>query len=223
MNPIDTWLRDTLDYDFDDPALLQQALTHRSAAAKNNERLEFLGDAVLDFSISDLLYARYPAATEGELSRLRAALVRAETLAELAEELGVGGHLVLGSGEKKSGGHRRESILADALEAIFGAVFLDGGFAAARRIIESLFAARLEALPSADELKDPKTRLQEYLQARGLDLPTYTTVSVTGKAHAQRFSVSCAVGDGRKTSGEGGSRREAEQRAATEMLIELEA
>lgn len=214
-----TWLKSHLDYEFRDPALLAQALTHRSAAPQNNERLEFLGDAVLDFSVSEIVYQSYPNAREGELSRLRAALVRDATLAEIAAELGVGEHLILGPGERKSGGHRRESILADALEALFGAIFLDRGFGEVRRVIGRVYTSRLSELPAADQLKDPKTRLQEYLQARGLGLPTYTTTSVSGKAHQQRFEVACVIEEPEaSTSGVGGSRRDAEQAAATGML-----
>ncbi len=222
MKSIEDWARATFDYEFVDNSLLIRALTHRSAAAENNERLEFLGDAVLDFVISAAVFQRRPDAREGELSRLRATLVRDTTLAELAATLGVGERLVLGSGEKKSGGHRRESILADALEALFGAIYLDTGFASADTVIRAVYRDRLSDLPDADALKDPKTRLQEYLQARGLGLPRYETIGTSGKAHEQRFEVSCAVEIlEKRVHGEGGSRREAEQRAATLALDAL--
>ena len=187
------WLKEHLQYEFSDASLLTQALTHRSAAHRNNERLEFLGDAVLDFVVSDIVFRERPEADEGELSRLRASLVRDTTLAELAIEIGLGEHLILGSGEKRSGGHRRASILADALEAVFGAVFLDRGFDAADRVIRAAFADRAQRLPDPDDLKDPKTRLQEWLQGEGHALPAYATEQVSGKAHQQVFSVSCSI------------------------------
>ena len=161
MKKAETWLRKALDYRFRDVRLLEQALTHRSAGGDNNERLEFLGDAILDLVVSESVFRAHAQAPEGDLSRLRSSLVKDTTLAELATELGLGEHLILGGGERKSGGHRRESILADALEAIFGAVYLDSGFDAAREIIERAFGARLENFPPVDELRDPKTRLQE--------------------------------------------------------------
>ena len=219
MEKAETWLDKTLHYRFQDASLLLQALTHRSASGANNERLEFLGDAVLDFVISDAVFKRRPDADEGDLSKLRASLVKDTSLAKLAADLGIGKHLVLGSGERKTGGHRRESILADALEAIFGAVFLDSGFAAAAEIIERVFAQRLEDLPNADDLRDAKTRLQEWLQARKMALPDYELLSVTGKAHRQRFSVSCTVSElSQTTEGESTTRRKAEQQAAQRML-----
>lgn len=219
MNKAESWLEKTLHYRFDDPSLFVQALTHRSADGRNNERLEFLGDAVLDFVISEAVFNLRPDADEGDLSRLRAALVKDTSLAEIAAELGVGEHLILGSGEKKSGGHRRESILADALEAIFGAVFLDTGFAAASDMIERVFAARLDSLPDASDLRDPKTRLQEWLQGRKLALPLYELVEATGKDHEQKFEVSCTVSElSQTTAGKASSRRKAEQKAARDML-----
>ena len=219
MEKAETWLDKTLHYRFQDASLLIQALTHRSASGTNNERLEFLGDAVLDFVISEAVFKRRPDADEGDLSKLRASLVKDTSLAKLAADLGIGEHLVLGSGERKTGGHRRESILADALEAIFGAVFLDSGFAAAAEIIERVFAQRLEDLPDAEDLRDAKTQLQEWLQARKLSLPDYKLVSVTGKAHQQRFSVSCTVSElSQTTEGESTTRRKAEQQAARRML-----
>ncbi len=222
MDKAETWLDKTLHYRFDDTDLLEQALTHRSADGRNNERLEFLGDAVLDFVISEALFELRPDAPEGDLSRLRASLVRDTSLARIATDLGLGEHIILGSGERKSGGHRRKSILADALEAIFGAVYLDAGFDAAKAMIERVFAARLEALPDAGELRDPKTQLQEWLQARKLNLPIYELVDVAGKAHAQTFSVTCTVNElSQTTEGESSSRRKAEQEAARRMLERL--
>lgn len=222
MDKAESWLDKTLHYRFEDGALFKQALTHRSAAGFNNERLEFLGDAVLDFVISEFVYEIRPNAPEGDLSKLRSSLVKDTSLASLAVDLGLGEHLILGSGEQKTGGHRRESILADALEAVFGAVYLDRGFDAARKIIERVFARRLENLPDADDLRDSKTRLQEWLQARRLDLPNYELLGVTGKAHKQRFEVRCRVsGTSAETRGESTTRRKAEQEAAADMLAIL--
>ena len=219
MDKAETWLDKTLRYRFIDKDLLAQALTHRSASGKNNERLEFLGDAVLDFVISDAVFRRRPDADEGDLSKLRASLVKDTSLAQLAADLGIGDHLILGSGERKTGGHRRESILADALEAIFAAVFLDSGYAAAAEVIERVFDQRLEDLPDAEELRDAKTRLQEWLQARKLKLPDYDLTHVTGKAHQQRFAVTFTVVElSQATDGESTTRREAEQQAARRML-----
>lgn len=222
MEKAERWLYKTLHYEFDDVGLFKQALTHRSAMGGNNERLEFLGDAILDFVISEAVFKARPSATEGDLSKLRASLVKDQTLAKLASELGIGEYLILGSGERKTGGHRRDSILADALEALFGAVFLDGGFAAARRMIKRAFDKRLDELPEAVDLRDPKTRLQEWLQSRAMELPVYDVVNVTGKAHAQRFEVSCTIAEtGTVTLGEASSRRKAEQKAAARMLAEV--
>lgn len=222
MDKAESWLYKTLNYRFEDAGLLNQALTHRSATGRNNERLEFLGDAVLDLVISDAVYRARPEASEGDLSRLRASLVKEKTLAALAAELGVGDYLILGSGEKKTGGHRRESILADALESIVGAVFLDSGIEAATEIIERVFAQRLDDLPAADQLRDPKTRLQEWLQGRGRGLPEYELVKVSGKAHRQKFEVSCSVTDTPSvTHGTSTTRRKAEQKAAAAMLAIL--
>ena len=222
LNKAETWLRKALDYQFDDARLFGQALTHRSAAGDNNERLEFLGDAVLDFVISEVVFRAFPMAPEGDLSRLRASLVKDTSLAALAAELGLGEHLILGSGERKTGGHRRESILADALEAIFGAVYLDAGFDAAARVIETAFGDRLQSFPSIESLRDPKTRLQEWLQARQMGLPDDELVNVTGKAHQQTFEVSCRLaGTANSTRGIGTTRRNAEQESAEIMLLEL--
>jgi len=217
------WQRDALGYECRDPALLEAALTHRSAGGPHNERLEFLGDAVLNCVVAMLVFREFGAADEGELSRFRSSLVSGEALAVIAAEIGLGDQLRLGSGELKSGGFRRKSILADALEALFGAIYLDGGFDAAARVIERLFIPRLDRLPSAAELKDPKTRLQETLQARGLPLPAYVVESITGEAHNQVFQVSCSVESlGLKTQAQGASRRRAEQAAAQLMLEALQ-
>lgn len=221
MDKAETWLKKTLDYRFNDVGLLGQALTHRSAPGNSNERLEFLGDAVLDLVVSEALFHARPDATEGDLSRLRASLVRDTSLAELAADLGLGQHLILGSGERKAGGHRRESILADALEALFGAVYLDSGFDIATDFVRRTFGARLENFPHIDELRDPKTQLQEWLQARGMGLPDYKLSSVSGKAHQQRFVVRCTAPDVDATIGEGTSRRGAEQQSAERMLAQL--
>jgi ribonuclease-3 len=219
LDKAERWLEKSLRYEFDDPGLLTRALTHRSARGRNNERLEYLGDAILDFVISEAVYRQRPEADEGDLSRLRSALVKDATLASIAADLGIGEHLILGSGERKTGGHRRRSILADALEALFGAVYLDAGFDVTKALIERIFAERLESLPDAAELRDPKTRLQEWLQARKLALPVYDVVEVTGQDHKQRFSVSCTVNElSQSTSGEASSRRDAEQQAARAML-----
>ena len=219
MEKAESWLEKTLQYRFHDVGLFVQALTHRSATGRNNERLEFLGDAVLDFVISDSLFKLRPDADEGDLSKLRASLVKDTSLAGIAVDIGLGEHLILGSGERKTGGHRRESILADALEAIFGAVYLDSGFDAAKELIDRVFEQRLDELPDAEDLRDPKTRLQEWLQARKLSLPIYDLVSVTGKDHRQKFVVSCTVNElSQTTEGESTSRRKAEQRAASAML-----
>ncbi|NIP74415.1 MAG: ribonuclease III [Gammaproteobacteria bacterium] len=208
-----------LGYRFRDRKVLKEALTHRSAGGPHNERLEFLGDGVVNFVIAAALYERFPAATEGELSRLRASLVRRDKLAELAQGVELGSHLVMGSGELKSGGYRRESILADGMEALFGAVYLDGGFERCRELILSTYASALYSLPEAATLKDSKTRLQELLQSRRLSLPEYTVVEVAGEAHRRRFRVSCRIPDLEAvTSGSGTSRRKAEQDAAKRAL-----
>lgn len=212
------------DHEFTDPALLDEALTHRSAASRNNERLEFLGDSILGMIIAAELFRRRPGADEGEMSRLRAFLVRGTTLAQIARDLEIGDYLRLGSGELKAGGHRRDSILAGTVEAILGAIYLDAGFAEAERCIQRLFASRLGELPDAQDLKDPKTRLQEWLQSRGLALPGYEVLEVSGEQHNQRFRVVCRVQDdaGHALEGEGRSRRKAEQAAAKAMLAHLQ-
>jgi ribonuclease-3 len=216
-------VRGRLGYEPRNISLFEGALTHRSASGRNNERLEFLGDAVLNLVIARHLYMMFPAATEGDLSRLRARVVSAEPLAEIAASLGIGDELQLGSGELKTGGFRRQSILADALEAVCGALFLDGGLGAAEEVIRRLFEPRISALPAPETLKDAKTRLQEYLQSRGYSLPRYTVDHIDGEAHAQTFHVTCEVTDiGRRSQGSGSSRRRAEQEAAERILLELE-
>ena len=203
--------------------LFELALTHRSASSRNYERLEFLGDAVLNLLASESLYASHADADEGDLSRLRSRVVSEEPLAEMATQLAIGDRLQLGSGELKSGGYRRQSILADALEAICGALFLDGGIDAARRAFAPLLAERIAALPDPAHLKDAKTRLQEYLQGRGEAVPLYTLDRCEGEPHEQTFFVSCAVpGDNLITHGSGSSRRRAEQDAAHAALLALE-
>lgn len=210
-----------LGYGFQQPEWLEEALTHRSASAHNNERLEFLGDALLNLIIAEYLFQRYPKAAEGELSRLRASLVKGETLADLARELKLGDWLRMGPGELKSGGYRRESILSDALEAVIGAVYLDGGFGACRDLVLRLYEDWLARLSSASELKDPKTRLQEYLQARQRPLPVYNVLEIHGEPHAQSFTVECVVVDLR-TIAVGSSRRKAEQEAARLLLEQMQ-
>ena len=211
-----------LGYEPRDRALFVIALTHRSAEGPNNERLEFLGDSVLNLLLSERLYREFPGASEGDLSRLRARLVSEEPLAEIAQSMQLGELLVLGSGELKTGGHRRPSILADAFEAVCGALYLDGGLETVRTRIEPLFESRIAALPEPSTLKDAKTRLQEHLQANGHLLPVYSVKSTAGEPHAQTFVVACAVPHaGIETEGEGGSRRRAEQVAAQAALQAL--
>ncbi len=223
MDKAAAWLHKSLAYTFDNDALLQRALTHRSAPGPNNERLEFLGDAVLQLVISELVFEKTKDASEGQLSRLRATLVKDTTLAELAQAHGIGEHLILGSGEKKAGGHRRSSILADALEAIFGAVYLDSGLAGAREIIHTAYGDRLHELPAAADLRDPKSRLQEFLQGRKMALPDYTMQKVSGKAHKQSFDVACSIPELDAVAfGTGSTRRDAEQEAAMAMLEKID-
>lgn len=223
MEDAAAWLKQALDYEFRDVELLRQALTHRSAPGLNNERLEYLGDAVLDVVVSEVIFRSRPAASEGVLSRMRSSLVKDTTLATLATEIGLGAQLVLGPGERRSGGHRRSSILADALEAIFGAVYLDAGFEEARRVIHRAYGERLRHLPDSAAHRDPKSRLQELLQSKQIDLPSYNVEAVTGKAHRQSFEVSCRIGTlDTVTIGRGRTRRQAEQEAATKMLVLVE-
>ncbi|MCC7462582.1 MAG: ribonuclease III [Gammaproteobacteria bacterium] len=216
------WLRSRLGHEARAPELFAAALTHRSATGTNNERLEFLGDAVLNLIAAEHLYEHFPRADEGTLSRLRARLVSGEPLARIAAGLGVGEALALGPGELKTGGFRRESILADALEALCGALYLDAGIETARRLMLGLLAPEIASLEPGVELKDPKTRLQEWLQARGLGLPVYRIASVSGEPHAQHFCVRCEVAAlAAEAAGEGSSRRRAEQAAAEKLLLEL--
>lgn len=215
-------LSQRLGYTFNAEELLIQALTHRSFSRKNNERLEFLGDAILNCTIAQQLFNRFPKAREGQLSRLRAHLVKGETLAELAREFELGECLRLGSGELKSGGFRRDSILADAVEAIIGAISLDSTMAEAQSVIIGWYEVRLSDLNLTDNIKDSKTRLQEFLQSRKCPLPAYSVRSVTGEAHEQTFTVDCEVeGLDQPTVGEGNSRRIAEQEAARAALKAL--
>lgn len=208
-----------LGHEFADPALFELALTHRSCGKRNNERLEFLGDSILNFVIADALYQRFPQAREGQMSRLRARLVKGETLSEIARELGLGDYLRLGTGELKSGGFRRDSILADAVEAIIGAIYLDTDLDVARSFVLRWYAERLQALDLNETLKDAKTRLQEFLQSRRAPLPNYELLSVEGEAHAQTFHIRCEVELlSVPTEGVGSSRRQAEQEAARAAL-----
>ena len=211
-----------LGYVFSDAALLKTALTHRSFGTPNNERLEFLGDGILDFVIAAALFHRFPNLPEGDLSRLRANLVRQESLHRLALELGIGDVLRLGEGELRSGGAQRPSILADALEALFGAIYLDAGFVAAQGVIEKLYAPLIDELKPGHFQKDAKTRLQEWLQGRKKPLPRYQLMETTGAAHEQRFEVACHIDSpALRTIGHGSSRRIAEQVAAEQALKEL--
>lgn len=221
MNPPITRLCAALGYRFQTSEWLEEALTHRSASARNNERLEFLGDALLNLIIAEYLFQHYPKASEGELSRLRASLVKGETLADLARGLKLGDWLRLGQGELKSGGYRRESILSDTLEAIIGAVYLDSNFSVCRDWVLHLYRDWLIRLSNASDLKDPKTRLQEYLQADQRPLPIYNVLEIRGEPHAQSFTVECEVAQLR-TIAVGSSRRKAEQESARLMLEQLE-
>jgi ribonuclease-3 len=213
-----------IEHSFRDPELLRQALTHRSYGSPNNERLEFVGDAVLDCVIALALFERFPAVPEGDLSRARAHLVNRDTLAQIARRMGLADALRLGEGEMRSGGAHRVSILSDALEAVFGAVFLDAGYEAARRTIEGAYADVLRDADPSVLGKDPKTRLQEWLQARRLPVPEYVIVATTGEAHAQQFAVECRIADLRVVAtGSGASRRAAEQDAAVQALEAVKA
>ncbi|CAH6861962.1 RNase III [Vibrio chagasii] len=220
-SPIDK-LERKIGYQFNDADLIHLALTHRSAAGKHNERLEFLGDSILSFVIADDLYHRFPKVNEGDMSRMRATLVRGHTLAELGREFELGDYLKLGPGELKSGGFRRDSILADAVEAIIGAIYLDSDTETVRSIILSWYQSRLEAIQPGVSQKDPKTRLQEFLQGRRNPLPVYTVTNIKGEAHNQEFTVECEVaGVDKPVIGKGTSRRKAEQAAAETALEQL--
>ncbi|MBU2967537.1 ribonuclease III [Amphritea atlantica] len=217
-----TDLAKKLGYQFKDESMIELALTHRSHGKRNNERLEFLGDSILNFVIAEALYRRFPEAKEGQLSRLRAQLVKGETLAELAREMKLGDYLRLGSGELKSGGYRRDSILADAVEAIIGAIYLDSNMDSCRPYILGWYQSRLEQTSLLDTKKDSKTRLQEFLQSRRAPLPDYELLSVSGEAHKQTFEIRCAVSLlDKPTEGKGSSRRQAEQNAAKTALDKL--
>jgi ribonuclease-3 len=217
-----TALQARLRHSFSNTQLLQRALTHRSFSADHNERLEFLGDSVLNLAVADLLFQRLSALPEGDLSRVRANLVKQDTLHRLAVELGLPDVIRLGEGEARSGGHKRPSILADALEAIIGAVYLDAGFTAAQSLVHRLFQA-VEINPEMQAIgKDPKTELQEWLQGRKMNLPLYRVVGTTGAAHRQTFDVECEIIElGVSERGIGGSRRAGEQAAASAMLLTL--
>ena len=211
-----------IDYRFSDPRLLVEALTHRSHGDVHYERLEFLGDSVLNFVVSQQLYQHYPDAAEGDLSRMRARIVRGRTLADLAESLQLGKYLRLGGGERRSGTFRRSSILGDALEALLGAILLDGGFDACRQVIMRLIHPLIQSMPAAEQLKDSKTRLQEWLQARGRPLPEYRLLDEQGADHAKQFTVECRLVDsGDSATARGSSQRKAQQAAAGELLQQL--
>lgn len=213
-----------LDYRFRDAGLLADALTHRSRGSRNNERLEYLGDGLLNFVIGAELYRLCPREDEGALSRLRASLVCEDSLARVARGLQLGELIRFGESELKSGGHRRDSILADALEALMGAIYLDGGFAAAQTVCLRLFAPLLADLPDPESLKDAKTRLQEWLQGRARPLPVYQVLSESGPPHRRHFVVRCALADGSQAcEAQGASRRAAEQQAAEDLLRSLHA
>lgn len=224
MNRAIDQLSRRLGYSFTDPGLLQSALSHRSAMGKSNERLEFLGDAVLNFVIAAALYTLCPKAQEGDLSRLRANLVKGETLARMAQEFELGQYLRLGLGELKSGGAQRQSILADAMEAVIGAIYLDSGFEICRALVLQWYETRLNEVKTQKvQVKDPKTCLQELLQSKRLPLPMYLVSTVSGAMHEQQFTVSCTVaGDSFIATGTGASRRKAEQTAAAEYLKYLQ-
>jgi ribonuclease-3 len=212
-------------YVFADPTLLTRALTHRSANSQHNERLEFLGDALVGLIVAEALFQRWSKAPEGDLTRARAELVRESSLAAIARNLELGARIRLGPGEMKSGGHRRDSILADAFEALVGAIYLDAGYDVCRRTVLPWFVAAIDALPPPHKLgKDAKTRLQEWLQARQLPLPAYTLLGETGEDHAKSFRVGCALNEPAISGeGEGASRRAAEQAAAEAVLTRLNA
>jgi ribonuclease-3 len=215
-------LQRMLGYQFQDEGLLVQALTHRSVGSMNNERMEFLGDAILGFEVAENLFQRHPNASEGELSRARAQLVKRETLASVARDLQLGEYLILGVGELRSGGQTRDSILSDAVEALIAAVYLDANIDSARALVRRVLKDRIANCSPQEQLKDAKTRLQELLQAQGKALPVYEVVSVEGNAHAQRFMVKCVVDSlGITQFGEGSGRRRAEQQAARNVLVEI--
>jgi len=212
-----------LGYEFNDAALLVQALTHRSAKGEHNERLEFLGDSILGFVIAEALYDKFPKHDEGDLTRMRSSLVKGVTLAEVARDFDLGECLILGPGELKSGGHRRESILEDAIEAIIGAVYLDSTIERCKALILNWFEKRLAVIKPGNEQKDPKTRLQEFLQGRKIPLPTYEVIDTTGQSHNQEFTVRCQTSVINEiVVAKGTSRRKAEQEAAQQILALIE-
>lgn len=215
-------LQRALGYEFSDPQLLTLALTHRSAGGTNNERLEFLGDSIVNHIIAEALYSQFPRSREGEMSRMRASLVKGDTLAAVARELHLGDYLLLGRGERMSGGHRRSSILADTLEAVIGAMLLDSSVERCRQCVLAWFTSRLQQLSLEKTEKDAKTRLQEYLQGRNYPLPEYELVNVQGEDHDQSFQVACRLGKPVLVAqGNGSSRRKAEQAAASSALEKL--
>jgi len=212
-----------LNYHFSNPKLLDTALSHRSIGINNNERSEFLGDSILGFVIADQLFHKFPQADEGQLSRLRASLVKKETLADIARQLSIGSYLKLGAGELRSGGHARSSILADALEAIIAAIYLDSDYEQARQFILELYDTHLQQLTLTKGQKDPKTRLQEWLQSQKMELPVYEVIKSSGPQHKQQFVVSCSIKSMKiSTTGKGESKRKAEQDAAEKMLEQYE-
>ncbi len=215
-------LENKLGYTFQNKDLLTRAITHRSAGSRHNERLEFLGDSILSLVIAEVLYYRFPNVSEGDMSRMRATLVREKTLAELAREFVLGEYLILGPGELKSGGFRRESILADTVEALIGAIYLDSNLDSIRTLLLQWYNDRLDNIRPGAEQKDPKTRLQEFLQGRRRPLPSYNVTDVKGEAHNQQFTVECQI-EGIEAAfvGVGSSRRKAEQSAAAKALEHL--
>lgn len=222
MNSAGAWSRKYLNYEFRDPALLELALTHKSLTAENNERLEYLGDSVLGFVIAEALYHQEPDDVEGALTRKRSLLVKGATLTEVARSIQLHSVLKLSSAEKRSGGHQRNSVLEDALEAVFGAILLDGGIEPAKTAILELFAVRLASLPDQEQAKDSKSRLQEALQAAGQELPEYTIELEQGPDHARVFEVSCRIKQRDiHTTGRGSTRQTAEQEAAGRALLLL--
>jgi len=213
------WIKEEFDYKFEDESLLQLALTHRSVSSYNNERLEFLGDAILGFIVTEFLFNKKNDSNEGDLTRLRSHLVQEPTLHKIAQNINLSDHLIVGAGEKKSGTKHRSSVLSDALEAFLGAMYIDGGIDHTRRVILDLYAEFLPNLPKVSELKDAKTKLQEILQSKNHSLPVYSLIKITGQDHQQKFFVKCQIDEGNlNVEGEGVSRRIAEQDAALKML-----
>ncbi len=209
-------------YSFNDQSLLLRALTHRSAKGGHNERLEFLGDSILGFIIAETLYEKFPKQNEGELTRMRSSLVKGVTLADIARDFNLGEFLILGPGELKSGGHRRDSILEDAVEAIIGAVYIDSDIYTCKDLVLKWFEKRLKAIKPGQEQKDPKTRLQEYLQGRKIPIPQYDVINTTGQSHNQEFTVRCTTPElSIEVTTKGTSRRKAEQSAAEKVLAKV--